>query len=41
MYHQFRRIVLKEEGLRLEDTMIVTARRKRRLKTMTMTTTIS
>jgi len=41
MYHQFRRIIMKEEGLRLEDMMIVMARRKRKLKTMTMTTTIS
>jgi hypothetical protein len=41
MYHQFRRIIMKEEDLRLEDMMIVMARRKRKLKTMTMTMTIS
>jgi len=41
VYHQFKRIIMKEKGLRLEGVMIMTARRKRRLKTMTMTTTIS
>ena len=41
VYHQFKRTIMKEKCLRSEDVMIMTARRKRRLKTMMMTTTIS
>jgi len=41
VYHQFKRLIIKEKGLRLEHMMIMTVRRKRSLKTMTMTTTSS
>ena len=41
MYHQLKRIIVKEKGLRLEDMMVMTTRRKRRMKTMTMTMILS